>query len=566
MEATAAASDVRDLTRLQQVLKYCAASREARRTWCYNKRLLYEQGTSDGADARYKKIRAHLDRVASYLYAPGTARFGVHLPPAHRAPWLATVDMVRSEYTTTWRESGADIKFVSLLEWALVYGATIGKAQRHGSGFKIGYIEPWDFGVSREVVPELDEQDYVAHWYTMSMPQVERWAYGDPREQRLIEIAEDHKHAARGGGAMGLGLAVTGISGSFPNSTVSGVATGELGDLPGAIMEEPEVELVDVWERRIVRRRSSLGRGPDDRFEDWIVTTMTGDGAEVFTQRRNPDLPWTRAGHGIVLPAELPFFVVCPRPQSDYFWGRSEMRDLLRLQEWLETHLDKMSQILGRKLDPSRFFSGVSQDDEAARAMSTEGGSFFAPEQGAKMEQLKVDIGSEAFEMYKLIMAAFADMSGVPEGLESAGGADGGDPRNFSQRAGIMGGRIRKQALMFEDAIGVGATKCFRLMQRHDPTKYPKKDGETFLLADLPAGTHVRVDAHSAAPIYAEQTQAKMAFLAQHKAIRKPALVRGVDPPDADHLAEEAEEIERGEAQRSQEIMRIQEEKARKKK
>lgn len=557
---------VRDLTRLQQVLKYCAVSREARRSWCANKAMVYEQGTADGSDARYKKIRAHLDRVASYLYAPGTARFGVHLPPAQRAPWLSSVDMVRSEYTTTWRESGADIKFVSLLEWALVYGATIGKAQRHGSGFKIGYVQPWDFGVSREVVPELDEQDYVAHWYTMSMPQVERWAYGAQNENKLIDIAESHKTAPRGGGAMGLGLAVTGIAGTFPNSTVSGVATGELGDMPAAMMDEPEVELVDVWERRIVRRRSVTGRGKDDRFEDWIVTTMTADGAEVFTQRRNPDLPWTRMGHGVVLPAELPFFVVCPRPQADYFWGRSELRDLLRLQEWLETHLDKMSQILGRKLDPAKFFSGVGQDDEAARAMMTEGGSFFAAEQGAKMEPLKVEIGSEAFEMFKLVMGAFSDMSGIPEGLESAGGADGGDPRNFSLRAGIMGGRIRKQALMFEDAIGVGATKCFRLMQRHDPTRYPKKDGESFLLADLPTGTHVRVDAHSAAPIYAEQTQAKMQTLMQAKAIRKPAFVRGIDPPDADHLAEEAEQIEQGEAKRSEEIMRIQEEKARKKK
>jgi len=556
---------------LPELIRRCEVSRQQRRTTYEMLEAWYERGTAEGPRAKANKLRSHLDRVASYIFAPDTVRFGVHLPPAVRETWNSAASVARDEFRQVWHSSGTDLVVSALLEWALVYGATIAKVQADPhTGFRSGYIAPWDFGVSREDVPQIDEQDTITHRYTLSIPQITRWLAANPEVEtdRLLAIANEHKSTNRGSGSK-QGLVISNVTGVFPGGTVQGGFPGEpdtTADIMGAVVDEPLVEFVDLWQRKMFRRRTWQDQ-QGEYFEDWRVTTLIADADVLFVRRRNPDLPWTRTGKHIVLPGELPFTVLAPRPHPRYFWGRSELSDIRRIQDWLEDHLDDMKMIMKRKLDPAKFFSGVPDWEEAGRAMSTEGGGFSGtPEPGGKMDSIKVELGQEAFEMYKIILSLLADASGIPESLSEPGNIPGGvrSEGHFGMVAGIGAGRIRRMALIVEDPLGDIATKGFHILQRHDTQLYPRPDGTPFLLSQLPPELSFRVSAHSASPIYAEQTQAKGLMLHKSGAVDGEDLVEMVDPPNREELKLKAREIAKRKAETQAELLQIQHEKAQK--
>src|SRR5438093_232892 len=113
-----------EASRLQELVRRCEVSRQQRRVICELLRQAYERGTDSGPRARYNKLQSHLDRVGSYLFAPGTIRFGVHLRVALRKLWLPAGEVARDEFRNVWEDSGADLIASQLIEWALVYGST----------------------------------------------------------------------------------------------------------------------------------------------------------------------------------------------------------------------------------------------------------------------------------------------------------------------------------------------------------------------------------------------------------------------------------------------------------
>jgi len=104
--------------------------------------------------------------------------------------------------------------------------------------------------------------------------------------------------------------------GTFPASqTITGGFPGDpetLADVQAATEDEPTVEFVDCWERRLYRK-NTLTRAPAELFEDWQVSTMIADAQVMFVQRRNPDLPRTRTGKRSCCPG-TPFVGVVPKP------------------------------------------------------------------------------------------------------------------------------------------------------------------------------------------------------------------------------------------------------------
>lgn len=564
-----------EATRVSEQIRRCEVSREWRRTQCDNYESVYKKGSESQGSALYNLSRAHIDRVGSYLFAPGTARFGVHLPASDRAQWLEASETARDEFRESWTDSGAEIVLVTLLEWALVDGCRVAKVQHDPqTGFRVGAIDQRDFGVSREDVPSLDDQDTLAHWYTLSVPQIQRMLRMNPRlseseKNRLLIIANEHKQTGLTTGHRG-DLVITNVSGTFPNQTITG-GFGDgatLSDIRQTQVDEPLVQFVDCWERnpegRLFKIRGLHGE-KDDIVEDWLVTTQIVGANLTFARRRNPDLGYVRTGRHTILPAELPFVPLVPRPQEKTFWGESELEFLKNLQAWMEDILQDIKKSIKRQLDPSKFISGVADWEEATRAMETPGGGYGSQDPGARMEQLKISIGQETFEVMKLIREFFADSSGIPESLSEPGQVGGGVRAmgHFQMMAGIGAGRIRRMALVVEDPISQIATKGFRVMQRNDPHRYTTPKGKSFLLSDLPAGLTIRVDAHSASPIFSEQTQAKAMVLQRIGAIGFEDTVDLVDPPHREQLKAKAKEREAARAEMAKIQLEIQAEKAR---
>src|SRR5262245_25308021 len=195
---------------LQEALRLAGVSRDHRRAQALALKQWYDLGTPDGQAALYNKLRSHLDRLASFLWSPDAVRFAVHLPPASRALWLQAAGIARDEFRQAWADSGADLAVSLALEWALVYGSIPLKVQADPTqGFVVTAFDPWDFGVTREDQPGLDDQDTVVHWYALSLPQFRRWVAGHARESALIAEAEAKKQTLKSA-TTGQALIITG--------------------------------------------------------------------------------------------------------------------------------------------------------------------------------------------------------------------------------------------------------------------------------------------------------------------------------------------------------------------
>lgn len=560
--------DDEERTRLAELIRRCEVSRETRLAYADILRLAYEYGSREGQRAKYNKIYAHLNRVSSFVFAPGNVRFGVHLPPSQREAWTSAAAVARDEFRQTWSDAGADTVLDMALEWALVLGGVgIKLMPDPGTHFRLCYVNPWDLGVSREDVGDLDEQDVLCHWYTLSVPQAERWVYGEPdaSKERLLTLIDGAAKPARST-TTSARLVVSSITGTFPNSTLQGAFAGEpkSDSPPASQVEEPTVEFVDVWERRTFRAHKVFPEKSTEVFEDWLVTTLIAAVQEPLVQRRNPDLPRLRTGLNQVLPAELPFDLLTPRPLPDYLWGRSELSQIMPLQEWMEEHLSSIKGIVERQCNPPKFFSGVADWEEAGRAMETAGGSSGSAEPGSKMDALIPTLTPQAMDMLTRIGSMFEDISGVPGSITEPGQTPGGvrSTGHFSMAAGIGAGRLLKMALVIEETMGSVATKAFHLMQRHSTDAYSRPDGPKFLLSQLPHAIRFLVNAHSAAPIFSEQVQAKAAALQRAGAISGEDYVELLDPPNREELKVSARKLAESKSEMTQEAMRIQEEKA----
>lgn len=557
---------VEERSRLAELIRYCSVSRTVRQEQAGRWRDWYERGCSAGPAAVYNKLYSHLNRLASFLFSPGTVRFGVHLPPSVREMWVEPSMIARDEFRNVWEAEQCDLIVLLALEWSLVYGTTILKIQPTPDGaFRLGYVQPWDFGVSREDVNGTDDQDTFCHWYSLSIPQIERWVGNHPQADALIALAKQHARPAYASRSRSR-LVLSQISGTFPSGTISGgFPSGvdqEVRTEP--MVEEPTVEFVDIWERRLFRRKGVIKQKKTEMFEDWLVTTEIADALEPLAQRRNPDLPWTRPDLTQSIPGELPFVVMSSRPVPDSFWGRSEMENLTALQDWLSTHVSDLREVIKKQLNPPKFFSGIPDAEEAGRALSTEGGSYSSPEPGARMEAIIPQLTQESVGMLSQIVEMFADESGIPSSLAEPAMMPGGirSTGHFGMAAGIGAGRMRQMALIIEGILGDAATKCFHIMQRNSTELFRTDDGKPFILSQIPYQVTMTVNAHSAAPIFQEQTEAKAMMLQQAGAIGPEDLVELMDPPNREELKIKAKKISQGRAEAQSEIMDIQRTKA----
>lgn len=142
----------------------------------------------------------------------------------------------------------------------------------------------------------------------------------------------------------------------------------------------------------------------------------------------------------------------------------------------------------------------------------------------------------------------------MPGGVRATG--------HFSMAAGIGAGRVRKMALIIEETLSQGATKAFHLLQRNNTDRFERPDGQPFLLSQIPSRVRLTVNAHSAAPIFHEQEQAKGALLHRAGAIDGEDLVEIVDPVNREELKEKAKKLMQQKAEHAREILDIQHERA----
>jgi hypothetical protein len=554
--------DERLLTPMEQIIERCAASRDRRRTSYRYLRQWYQRGNDTGGmPALFNRLHSHVELLSSMIYAPESAKFWISVSAADRTSALPKLDIARDEFSQEWRASGADVEFSTYVDWAIVYGTMLAKVIPGPDGSVSSRpIDPAAFGVLREDIPQLDRQPAFVHWYVIAMPELRDKLQALPVETqaRILEFAQQNA----------LPNQSAGVDAGMPGGMMSDVIVTSVSDTTqvqgyldlGAMNQdrpevlEPLVELAEVWVRAAYQKKDA--GTPESRFWDYKVTTCLGP-YELWSTR-NPVLPYLPGP--TPLASAAPFVKICPNPVHDYFWGRSGIAPLTRLQQVADDHLLDIRDMMGRQLDPSALVTGWSQPADKLEVLRKKGGFASTQQPGGKLQPLVPTMPPEAFQLLQTFGQMFNEEGGIPEDLGTA-------QEDIRVQGQIVGtarkmGRIRKKALHIEDALELLATRMFHVKQRNDPTKYETEDGAPFTLADLPPTAVVKVTAHSASPVYAEQAMEKALVLYKAQAIDDVSLIEILDPPMMELLREKAKGIMKNKAEMAAKKLEIEEKKA----
>src|SRR5262245_60232082 len=117
----------------QEIVAQAGRSRQLRRQRYAFYRLWWSRVTGHaGPPARYNKIKARIDLLSSYLYAPESTQSSAYLPPDVLQEYAERLDLVRDAFVREWEDSGADLALAMAVEEACIVSATILKVVPEG--------------------------------------------------------------------------------------------------------------------------------------------------------------------------------------------------------------------------------------------------------------------------------------------------------------------------------------------------------------------------------------------------------------------------------------------------
>jgi hypothetical protein len=507
---------------VMETIQKCMASLETRRADYKVLRCYYLQGNApDGVAAPYNQIFPHLDQLSSFLYSSETTKFsaqtGATFPPTD-FPKISPITRLIND---VWLESDADQVFSLAMNWALVYNTTLIKLVVDRGEILPYMVEPGMFGVLREDIQGLSNQEAVCFRYYVTKGELwGRYLKDHPNGEAIlaaVSFAQANKQADYGDHRMLISAvstnSVTGQAPMIPN-TVRINYTPEVA--------EETIEMNELWVR-------------DDK-----------NGYNVFTVADPFVVIFDRPGENLFLKDELPFIQICPNPLPGYFWGSSEVDRLAGLQDQLSERMRQVWDLLKQQVSPPTSFSGfVGAIEELMNTFNTAGGAVTDQGQGqGKVTRFAPSLPDDLFKEIREIREMFGEQSGITPVLAGRG-ESGVRSQGHAQQLGRLGSsRPKKRALVIESALERMATLYLRLLQKYTDVQLKDEKGENFIPAQFPRDCAIKVDAHSNSPIFTEDTRELAFEMFKAKVIDGEDLLDLVDPPKKDLLKQKLKERE----------------------
>jgi hypothetical protein len=531
------------------LVRQCLASRADRFTFYSTLRNYYLFGSSTTGGAPYNKVGSTIDTLASFIYSPDSVRFSMHLgETAVQEDIYKAVPLAR-EVTDQWRMSSTHLRFALALRWSLVFGAMLVKVMwdTRAKAVRTYLVEPHQFGVLREDVIELADQEAFCMCYTTTRTQLESSLYGNPRKQSILARAGT---TASGSGRMyaeGLQrLILGGPVGGVPGSVATGQGGGGfvqggtpgMGGLDYAYTPKVESDLIDMVDLYVF----------DDELNDYQLVSIASPNVIIY------DRPQKLVGV-----AKHPHFAVV-RPEHnlyDYFWGDSFTARLAHLQDWRTQRLYQIQGMMNKQFDPPMTATGMGGiADEKFAALRSPGGRLSVATPGGKVEIHNPQMPADAFAELGQIDQMFDDVAGIGHVLQGKGEPGVRSRGQADLMARLGSSRPKVRAIVAEEAAEDVATLILHNVQEHSEQRFTAKvpDGKdlTFIAEQFTVDYEVKVDAHSASPIFVEDRKHDAETLFKAKAIDSETLLDMFDPPNVQMLKERLKKIEAHEAQQAQ--------------
>jgi hypothetical protein len=235
----------------------------------------------------------------------------------------------------------------------------------------------------------------------------------------------------------------------------------------------------------------------------------------VTIQLIEPDIliaPLAKKSNLLGIEGTQPYRLIQPNEVTNWFWGRSELVDLIEPQALLATWCDDTKRLMGLQIDKILGFTGEAGITDELYAQMWLSGYTNLP-QGADIKDITPKLPPELIPMLKFCIEMVNTLGGFPEIMQGKGEAGVRAGSHAETLMKTASPSLRDRSLLVERQCAVCADLTLQMMEAKDDEYYwlkadePIKDVDEskFLLSELPDDWRVIIDSHSSSPIFADE-------------------------------------------------------------
>ncbi len=521
-------------------------------------RMYYLYGCDvDNDPATFNKIYPQIDLMKSFLFAAEAVRLGVILgESAVKEIELPRVPAFTRHLNSKWSDSNTDIVYGDALNWALVYNSMFVKTVVQTNPKTKKYticpmlVDPHSFGVLREDLPFLDDQEAFGHRYSESKRTLERklLTSNHPRAQEIIDrvsasFRREDQDAAPAG-VQRIIMSATPMTG-YPNGPGSVTLPMSTIDTYRAKIADERVEMRELWVWDDDLHNGAGG---------YRVATMASGGVCVYDrpawdEENNPASLFIRGEH--------PFVHVCPLPTYDYFFGHSMVEKVARLQDARERRFRQNGELLDRQVKPPMTLRGQWQGipDETQLAFNMFGAGINSSDPTADAKIWSPTIPPDLYAYVREIDADFNDVMGLSNVTQGKGDSGVRSKGHAAELARLGSSRVKQRAFILEDGLDKLATLYAKIIQHYDASTLVTEGEkpEKFIAAQFTEDYVAKVDGHSSSPIFAEDYREMAYELFKAQVIDGEELIEMLNVPQKQIMVAKWKKIAAARAKAAQE-------------
>ena len=496
-------SNKKDLIKkIVEVKEICRVSVGQRAALARTQSLWLQTGRATGARALINKLYAHNDKLASHLFSPAELRFILDYEAHYPVNILNKGEVAARVLTREWERKDVDMLFGAGVKTSLDYGAAILKQMWGHSGLDARLIMPWQFGVFREDVNNLDDQEALCESGFMTTQEAWRRISHLPSAEELYKRIITHAGRASSDDVNNSFfhqvLSTSTLNTDLASQRQQPGGVVQLSSDPSMALLGPQIgsDLVGFHEIYV----------KDDVREDYVTCLLI-----------DPDIlisPMFKYENQFA-PKVQPFGLIQANSTPGYVWGRSELVDLQEPQGLLAQWFEDIRRVMGLQYDKLLAFAGSEGiTDELYDNFREAGYVNLGP--GGSVNDLTPQLPAQAFTAVEMLNRFMEDVSGFGN-IMSGQGEPGVRAGNHAETMVKMASpRLRDRSLLIERQCAAAADKTLDLLEAKDGRAYwtnaAEGKVEEFLLADLPEDRRVTVDSHSSSPIFADDHKDLIGF------------------------------------------------------
>ena len=515
-----------------QLVDKCMATRRERVQMYQGLYHYFLFGAQDGQQSPYGKIYPHIDLLTSYLYSQATVEFDVAVDNVADVVY-EQAERIGKRTNTYFHSHGVAGAYKQALSLALVWNSSflkINPSKPKDSPFRLApyIVEPHNFGVLNESVPELRRQEAFVHAYYIGKDELRRRVSGLSNGADIMRRVSASPVSQENAFPESIHRIIVSGPSNMTTSTTRGIVNipelfNQLQYKPQSV--EDQVEMYELW-------------AWDDRKEDWRTITLAAPGVVVYGRK---DI-----GNLLGVQGEHPFVHVCANRLHNYFYGWSEIVGLVRLQDWASERLREIRSILTKQADPPKSFSGFGGiNDEKAAAFGYPGSVISDPTPNAKVEFMAPDLPNDLWQEIIMIQNMFNDVSGLSDVLQGKGESGVRSKAQTDTLAKLGSARIKSRAQTVEGNLEEIGALIVKLMKAKDDHRYLLSDKKTpFTAAQFTKDFQVHVDAHSASPVFVDDHVQLALALKKLGVIDSLSTLELTKPPKLDLLKQRLKQVE----------------------